>query len=59
MILNGKIFIILKNSKVLIFNINGKLDRIFKFPSKINTLPISIESSILYLNDKNKLIVLN
>ena len=59
MILNGKIFIFLNNSNILIFDINGKFDRKMKLPSKIHSFPISIESSILFLDNKNKLIVLN
>ena len=59
MILNNKIFIFLKNSKVVIFDLNGTFLEIRKLPSKINTSPISIDSSILYLNNKSKLVVIN
>ena len=59
MILNGKIFIFLNNSNILIFDINGKFERKMKLPSKIHSFPISIENSILFLDNKNKLIVLN
>ena len=59
MILNGKIFIFLNNSNILIFDINGKFDRKMKLPSKMHSFPISIENSILFLDNKNKLIVLN
>ena len=59
MILNGDIYIFLKNSKVLIFEINGKFKEIIKLAAKNYTSPISIDNSILYLNNKNKLIFLN
>ena len=59
MIMNNEIFIFLKNSKILIFGINGKFKRLQKLPSKIYSSPISIEGSILYLNNNNRLIIFN
>tara|TARA_B100001057_G_scaffold110485_1_gene108543 strand:+ start:356 stop:1681 length:1326 start_codon:yes stop_codon:yes gene_type:complete len=59
MILEGKIVIFLKNSYILIFNINGNLQQVKKLPSKINTLPIIIDKSILYLDQKNRISILN
>ena len=59
MIVNGKIFIFLKNSYLLIFNIDGSLEEIKKFKSKIKSFPIIIEDSILFVNDKNKLLITN
>ena len=59
MLINNNFFIFLKNSYFLIFNINGKLDIVNKLPSKILSEPIVIDGSILYLNNKNKLIVLD
>ena len=59
MILNNDIFIFLENSKVLKFNILGQFKNLQKLPSNIQTSPILIDSSILYLNKKNKLIILN
>ena len=59
MILNGDIYIFLKNSKVLIFEINGRFKEIIKLAAKNYTSPISIDNSILFLNNKNKLIFLN
>ena len=57
--LNGKIFIFLKNSFVLKFNVNGNLEDVYKLPTKINTNPIFIKKTILYLNNKNKLSIVN
>ena len=59
MILEGKIVIFLENSFILIFNINGNLQQIKKLPSKINTLPIIIDKSILYLDQKNRISILD
>ena len=59
MILNGKIIIFLENSFFLIFNINGNLEQIRKLPTKINSYPIIIEGSLMYLDRKNKLSVLD
>ena len=41
--INNKLFIFLKNSNVLIFNINGDLEKIIKLPIKIKSQPILIE----------------
>ena len=59
MILDSSIFVFLKNSKVLSFDIYGKFKKIIKLQKNMQTYPISIDSSILYLDKKNKLIVLN
>ena len=58
-IINNKIFVFLKNSYLLKFNINGNLEKINKLSSKINTQPIFIEGSIFYVNNKNKLIIVD
>ena len=59
MLLNSDIVIFLKNSYTLNFNINGTLNDVSKLPSKINTYPIIIDGSILYLDNKNKLSIIN
>ena len=59
MLLNDEIFIFLKNSFILNFNNNGELKEIKKLPSKLNTFPIIIDSSILFLNTRKKLIIVN
>ena len=59
MLLNNEIFLFLKNSFVLQFKKDGQLQEIKKLPTKINTFPILIESSILYLNFKNRLIIVD
>ena len=59
MILNSKIFIFLNNSNILIFDISGEFIEVRKLKSEIQTSPIIIDESILYISKKNKLIVLN
>ena len=56
---NNKILIFLKNSFILKFNINGDLENVQKLPSKINSSPIFIDGSVLYLDFKKKLSIIN
>ena len=58
-ILQSKIYIFLQNSYYLKYDLNGKLTEIRKLPSKINSYPIFVENSIFYLNDKNKLLIID
>lgn len=55
---NNKILIQLKNSYIVEFDIKGDIINIFKFQNKINSKLIFIDNSIIYLDKKNKLIVL-
>tara|TARA_A100000164_G_scaffold40479_1_gene30892 strand:- start:1464 stop:2789 length:1326 start_codon:yes stop_codon:yes gene_type:complete len=55
---NNNILIFLKNSYLLKFSIYGDLSEIKKLPSKIKSYPIVINGNILYLNNKNKIIVI-
>ena len=59
MILNSEIFVFLKNSSILKFDINGNFKILLKLQAKLKSNPISIQNSILYLNNNNRLIVLN
>jgi len=56
---NNKILIFLKNSFILKFNINGELEDVQKLPSKINSSPIFIDGSVLFLDFKKKLSIIN
>ena len=56
---NNNLLIFLNNSYLVVFNKNGKIEKIEKLKSKLGTSPIFINKSILFLNKKNKLIVLN
>ena len=59
MIVNNKIFIFLKNSYLLKFDLNGKLTNIDKLTNKLNTFPIIIDGSMVYLDFKNRLLEVN
>ena len=59
MILNNKINLFLKNSEVIKFNLRGKLETIKKIETNINSNIIIIDGSILFLDSKNRFIVLN
>ena len=58
-LVNNKIFIFLNNKYVALFNIKGQIEEINKLPSKIKTNPIFIDGSIIYLNNKNKLEIID
>jgi len=58
-ILNSNLFIFLNNSYVVQFNKIGNIKKINKLPDKLGTFPIFISKSIMYLNKKNKLVVVN
>ena len=58
-LVNNKIFVFLKNSYIIKIRLDGEIDEIIKLPSKINSHPIFIDNYLMYLNKKNKLIVLN
>ena len=59
LIINDKIKIFLNNSFYLDFDINGSLKKIDKLQNKMYSNPIIIDSSILYLNNKNKLLIVD
>ena len=50
--------ILLKNSYFLEFNINGNLEGVFKLKNKINSNLIFLDNSILYLDHKNKIVII-
>ena len=56
-LLNNQIVIFLKNSYVLVFEIDGRIKEVKKLSSKINTQPIFIDNKMLFVNKKNKLVV--
>ena len=58
-LVNSNIYIFLKNSYILKFDINGKIKEVRKLPTKIATQPLFIDGSIIYLDKKNKILVLN
>ncbi len=58
-LINNSIYIFLKNSFLLKFDLDGVLKNITKLPLKLNSDPILINKSILYLDRKNRLSVVN
>jgi len=58
-IINNDLFLFLNNSYLVKFSSAGKIKNINKLSSKLNSFPIFINKSIIYLNNKNKLIILN
>ena len=59
MIINNKIFIFLRNSYVLKFKITGDIEEIVKLPSKFNTHPIIVDKSLLIVDLKNRVTVID
>ena len=55
----GKLLLFLKNSHTLVFNTQGKLEKVNKLPAKMITFPILIENKILFLDKKNRLSIVN
>ena len=59
MIVNSSLFIFLKNSYILKFNINGNLDEVDKLPTNIYSNPIFIEKHLLFVDTKNRISIIN
>lgn len=57
--INNKIHIFLINSFVLVFDLNGNIEKITKLPVKLNSNPIFINDSIIFFDFKNKLSIVN
>ena len=59
LIVNDGIFVFLKNSYLIKFNINGEINELIKLPSKLHSHPIFINDYLLYLDKSNKLFLIN
>ena len=59
LILNGKIFIFLKNSYVIVLELNGNIEKIVKLPFKMNSAPILVQDTLIFLDFNNKISVVN
>ena len=57
MILNNEIYIFLKNSQILVFDIAGEVKSIRKLNAKMNSNIIIIDGSILFVDSKKKLFI--
>ena len=58
-IINNNIYIFLKNSYYLRYNLSGKLEYIKRLPSQMNSDPIFVNNSIYFLDFKNKLSIID
>ena len=58
-LINNELNVFLNNSFVVKLNTIGKINDIYKFKSKLKSPPIFVNESILYLNKKNQIIVVN
>ena len=58
-IINNDLFLFLDNSYLVRFSSVGKIKNINKLSYKLHSFPIFVNESILYLNNKNKLIIIN
>ena len=58
-LLNNNIFVFLDNSYYVKFDVKGKISGIERLPERISSLPIFINGSIIYLNNKNKLVIID
>ena len=59
MFADNKIFMFLKNSYLVQLAANGEILTIYKIPKKINSNPIFIEGKIIFINNKNKINIIN
>ena len=57
--INGKIFVFLKNSYVIVFELSGKIEKIMKLPFKLSSEPILIQDSLIFFDFNNKISVVN
>ena len=59
MIANNYLYIFLKNSYFLKINFNGEIQSVQKLSSKFKTYPIFVDNSLMFINNKNKLVVID
>lgn len=57
--LSDNIFLFLENSFALKLDIYGNLNKIIKFSNRFETYPIFIDKNIIYVNKKNKVVIIN
>ncbi len=56
---NNQIFLFLKNSYLLKLDLKSEIQDIIRLPASLNSQPIFINDSLLFLDTKNKLLTLN
>lgn len=58
-LINSKLYVFLENSYIVKFFAQGHIDDVQKLPSKISSSPIFINDSMIYINNSNRLIILD
>jgi len=58
-LINSQVYVFLDNAFVVKLSLDGVIKDIFKLPKKMDSNPIFIENSLIYLNNKNKIVILN
>ena len=58
-LVNNNIYFFLKNSNLLKVSLQGDFQNITKLPSMLNSDPIFLNRSLIYLDKKNKLVFMN
>lgn len=56
---NNSIYLFLEDHYIVRINLNSEIEEVFNIKSNLNSNPIFIDSALLYVNNKNKLIILN
>ena len=59
MMANNYLYIFLKNSYFLKLNLNGEIQNVKKIIFKIENYPIFVNNSLMFINNKNRLIVID
>jgi outer membrane protein assembly factor BamB len=59
MLVNNNIYIFLKNSHLIKFDLTGEIEEITRLPSNLKTNPFFVNSSLFYLDKRNKLLKIN
>ena len=59
LMVNNNLIIFLDNSYILEFNLNGEINEIKKLPENLNSKPLISGKSFIYLNNKNRITILN
>ena len=59
MLVNNNIYIFLKNSHLIKFDLTGEIEEITRLPSNLKTNPFFVNSSLFYLDKRNKILKIN
>ena len=59
MFINNKLFIFLKEPYIISSSLNGEIEDMIKLSTKVNSSPIFVDKSLLYLDRNNRLLIFN